>query len=445
MRNTHVLFLALCAGVCATSPAWSADDPAAADEDAIILFSNAPIPPGKIVSEDYANVVIQGKNGKLTKKTFEVKEVQHGDASSDFQEGLRKLEIQKYTVAAKYFVESQSQMAAKQKWAAEYCNYFAGYAIYINGDTTKFPRHKGASGTEYMAVSEFFMKVLEANPKSRFLPDVIGKIPIALAEEGKVDEADAKLKEAKTKIEEYYNAVKTIDSKGYAPIKERADGQIAIAEALITEKKSGSADSAAWQDVADKWGTAYNKCEHSPELRAQALDGQLRALNSPKLKGSGFDTAIGLAEEVIERYNSSGDRALLPLLPAAYTGLGNAKFNKALEAEGKKQLPQAQRLFAEARWAFVHVVAQFFDVEEYVAEAHFYAGYCYDKLQSVEPDAAEKAGRHWNLIVKNFPTSKFKDLAEKKLKELDASAPAPDKGTEKAPDKAPEKAPEKGK
>ena len=79
----------------------------------------------------------------------------------------------------------------------------------------------------------------------RFLPDILGKLPIALAEEGKLDEAEAKLKEAKSKIEEYYNAVKSIDPKGYAPIKERADGQIAIAEALITEKKSGNADATA--------------------------------------------------------------------------------------------------------------------------------------------------------------------------------------------------------
>jgi tetratricopeptide (TPR) repeat protein len=326
-------------------------------------------------------------------------------------------------------------MSAKQKWAAEYCNYYAGNAIYINGDTTKFGRHKGASGTDYLAVSEFFMKVLEANPKSRFLPDVLGKIPIALAEEGKLDDAEAKLKDAKTQIETYYNAVKAIDPKGYAPIKERADGQIAIAEAIIAEKKGSNADAGAWQEVADKWGSAYNKCERSPELRAQALDGQLRALNSPKLKGSGSESAITLAEEVIERYNASGDRNLLPLLPAAYTGLGNAKFNQARADKDKKQIPSAQKKFAEARWAFVHVVAQFFDVEEYVAEAHFYAGYCYDELKDVEPDAAEKAGRHWNLIKTNFPTSKFKDLAEKKLSELAATdaPPAP------APAPAPEK------
>ena len=82
-----------------------------------IPFVTAPIPPGKIVQEDYAWVAIQGKGPKLAKKTFEVKEVQHGDAVPDFQEGLRKLEIQKYTVAAKYFVESLAQMQGKQKWA----------------------------------------------------------------------------------------------------------------------------------------------------------------------------------------------------------------------------------------------------------------------------------------------------------------------------------------
>jgi hypothetical protein len=433
MKMKCFTFLAICACVCASARLWAAaDDPAAADEDAITLYVNAPIPPGKIVQDDYGYVAIQGKGPKLQKKTFEVKDVQHGDACPDFQEGLRKLEIQKYTVAAKYFVDALGQMG-KQKWAAEYCNYYAGFAIYTNGDTSKFLPHKGASGTEYVSVSDYFKKTLEANPKSRFLPDLLGKIPIALAEEGKLDEAEAKVKEAKGKLDAYYNEVKALDSKGYAPIKERAEGQIAIAEALIAEKKGGNADQTAWQEVADKWGSAYGKCERAPELRAQALDGQLRALNSPKLKGSGYDSAITLAEEVIERYNSSGERSLLPSLPAAYTGLGNAKFSKAMEAESKKQIPQAQRLFAEARWAFVHVVAQFFDVEEYVAEAHFYAGYCYDKLQSIEPDAAEKAGRHWSLIVKNFPTSKFKDLADKKLKEIAAASPAP------APEKAPEK------
>src|SRR5690349_2785979 len=174
MIHKHALVLALFLGICATAPLWAAEDPAAGDEDAITLTnSNAPIPPGKIMLEDYAWISIKGKGPELKKKTFEVKEVQHGDSCPDFQEGLRKLEIQKYTVAAKYFVESLGQMPGK-KWAAEYCNYYAGYAIYVNGDTSKFPRHKGASGTDYLAVSEFFAKVLEANPKSRFLPDILG-------------------------------------------------------------------------------------------------------------------------------------------------------------------------------------------------------------------------------------------------------------------------------
>ena len=140
----------------------------------------------------------------------------------------------------------------------------------------------------------------------------------------------------------------------------------------------------------------------------------------------------------VDKYQNSGDNKVLPLLPGSYMALGKAFMGKAAQNEERKMVPQANQNYAEARWQFIHVVAQFFDKDEYVANAHFLAGVCYDKLKDMEPDASDKAVRHWRLVVSNFPNSSFKALAEQQLTAAGASsapAPAPEAPKKEEPKK----------
>jgi hypothetical protein len=280
----------------------------------------------------------------------------------------------------------------------------------------------------------YFKKALAANPRSRFMPDMVSKIPICLTEEGKLDEAVAAIKDGEEKVKAFRNEGIAI-APGYAEIADRATGQLAVAAAKLAEKKAEAAGGGAdWQAVADLWHSASNKCDKYPELQADAVDGELQAL----IRQKNYDGAISQAQTYVDKYQSTGDSKVLPLLPAAYMALGKAYFGKATQAEERKMTPQANQNYAEARWQFIHVIAQFFDKDEFVANAHYLAGVCYDKLKDMEPDAADKAVRHWKLVVSNFPNSNFKAMAEQQLTGAGAALPAtstPDAPKKEAPKK----------
>src|SRR5205814_1360937 len=107
---------------------------------------------------------------------------------------------------------------------------------------------------------------------------------------------------------------------------------------------------------------------------------------------------------------------------------------QATEFEARGNKLQANNLYAEARWAFIHVIAQFFDNDEYVAGANFFAGKCYDKLQDVEKsDALSKAIQHWQLVVQNFPKSSYKDMAVAELTRVGAPVPKVEQSAAPAP------------
>ena len=157
-------------------------------------------------------------------------------------------------------------------------------------------------------------------------------------------------------------------------------------------------------------------------------------------------------------YKKEGEKHL-PLLPSACTVLGKANLAQAVEFEGRGAKIQALNAYADARWAFLHIIAQFFDNDDYVASAHYFSGLCYDKLRDVEADAGEKAVREWKLVTTDFKKSDFNEPALKELERVGvktakeaapAAAPkaaAPDKPAEgeKPPAKAPAKAPAKKK
>ena len=387
-----------------------------------ILYNDPKLRPDqtKITKDDY--LYVTGKHKiDLKKKSCDIKEVQYGEQDSEYAAGLSARDEGRYTVAAYHFVKSWEGLKGKTRtnWPAEYCNYQAGLALYTFG---KFGGYTGKTGTVYDPPAVYFKRALEANPRSRFMPDMVSKIPICLTEEGKLDEAVAAIKDGEDKIKQYRTEGVAV-APGYSEVADRATAQLSVAAAKLAEKKASAAGAGAdWQTVSDLWHSASGKCDRFPELQADAVDGELQALINMK----NYDGVISQAQTYVDKYQSTGDNKVLPLLPGSYMALGKAFMGKAAQNEERKMTPQANQNYAEARWQFIHVVAQFFDKDEYVANAHFLAGVCYDKLKDLEPDAPDKAVRHWRLVVQNFPNSSFKALAEQQLATAGASiAPAP--------------------
>ena len=394
----------------------------------------------KITKDDY--LYVQGKHRiDIKRKSCDIKEVQYGEQDSEFAAGLAARDENRYSVAAYHFVKSLDALAGKTrtKWPAEYCNYQAGLAMYNFG---KFAGYTGKTGTVYEAPAAYFKRALEANPRSRFMPDIVSKIPICLTEEGKLDEAAAAIKDGNDKIKAFRSEGVAV-APGYSDVADRAQAQLAVAEAKLAEKKADAAGATGdWDNVAVLWHSALSKSDKFPELGADASDGELQAM----IKQKNYDGVISGAQVTIDKYESTGDAKVLPLLPGAYMALGKAYMGKAAQAEERNMKPQANSNYADARWQFIHVISQFFDKDEYVANAHFLAGMCYDKLKDLEPDGAEKAQRHWKLVVQNFPNSSFKALAEM---QLGGAAPAPvpaptDVKKEPAKKDEPKKDPKKG-
>ena len=454
MRKSALILLALLLSIAALPVTRAAEDPQPEEglDSLIPVAPNGRVDQTKIIKEDYLYIIGKHKID-IKRKSCDVKEVTYGDQDSAFQSGIIARDDGKFTVAANYFVKSLDNLKGKTRvaWPAEYCNYQIANALYMNGS---FKGYTGKSGTVYSPPSEYYKLALAANPRSRFLPDIVSKLPYCLSEEDKLDEAEAAVKDGAAKIKTFREEGVAI-APAYADVAERASAQLALADAKIVEKRTEKAGAAAnLQDVVDRWHLARTKSDKFPDLQAEAVDGELQAM----VRMKNYDGVIAEAQTLIDKYKQTGDSKVLPLLPGAYTALGKSFLGKAADYEGRKNIPQAMNSYAEARWQFINVVAQFFDKDEYVANAHYLAGFCYNKLKDVEPDAAEKAQRHWKLVVANFPRSAFKDLAEKALadatpaekkdddkKEDKKDAPKDPKDAPKAPPKdAPADAPKKG-
>jgi len=404
------------------------------EKDIILRHDNKAVPPNMIKQDNYLQVVPE--RGPAI-DAYLVKDVLYANRDSNYDLAISKRDESRFTVAALHFNRALAAMP-NVKWAEEYCNYGMGSALFDAG----FLRgYTGKTGTEYFAPSAYFKNALKANPKSRFMLDIYVKMPQCLAEEafdkdgklanpGKLDEADAALKEAEKVLKGYKDETVKL-AAGFKPIADRAAAQLSITDARVAEKRA-AAGKETMNTVKDKWMSASGpRTDAFPELKGEAVDGLLQTLVAMKE----YTAAKAEAERLIGKFKRDGDQKMYPLLPGAYSVIGKASFAQAVEHETKNNKVQANAAYADARWAFLHVIAQFFDNDEYVASSHYYSGLCYDRLRDIESDAGDKAVRHWKLIKTNFPKSKFEPEATKELDRLGGGpAPAPKK-EEKPADK----------
>jgi TolA-binding protein len=405
------------------------------DEDIVLRTDGKMAPPSNIKSESYIEVTF--KKGAPV-PSYLVKEIIRANRDANYSTAIEKRDQMKFTLAAFHF-QAALAAAPDEPWVKEYCNYGLAEALYqaaLNANPEAWKGYKGKSGKEYKAPGHYYREVLKANPKSRFILDVLVKLPVCLAEEGSIAEADTAIADAKKGIEAYKAECGRI-AAGYAQLVDRAMSQLAVSDARVTEKKfSLGKDSAA--NAEKKWGDAKRLCKNFPDLHGEALDGLfLVLLNKAKAskdageKADAYNSAKSEAKAIIDAYSATGDLKLIPLLPGCYNVMGEVNMAQGDDYAKAKNDMKSNDAYAEARWAFTHVIAQFFDNEDYVAAAHYNVGYCCQKLKGVEKDAADKAAQHWKVVVNNFPKSRFKSLAEEELRNAGAAV-APEKKDEPA-------------
>jgi tetratricopeptide (TPR) repeat protein len=432
MKTKTLTFALLCALAALLAPVAHAADENE-DLDIIERNDNVKTPQTKIVQDNYIAVI--GKHRIEVKvPAYAVKDVYYAGRSPNYSAAIEKRGEGRFTTAALYFTRALADME-KEKWAVEYCNYGIGDALYQSGN---FGGYKGKSGTQYDSPVAYFEKVLQANPKSRFLPEILVRIPVCLSEDGKLDQAEQKLAEAEAQIKKYRDEVIKVDSK-FLEIADRATAQLAISDARIAEKKAEKGGK--YDDAKNKYLSARFKSTKFPELMGEAVDGLMRVLILMK----DYRGAESEANSIIRKYKQEGDPKMIPLLPAAYSTLGKANYAQAVDYGTKGQKIQEQRAYAESRWNFLNVIAQFGENDDYVAAAHFFSGVCSDKLRDLEPEAGIRAVRHFQTIVDDFPKSQFKDNAMEELKRLGVKVEDPDakKPETKKPAPATGKAPAK--
>jgi len=377
-----------------------------ADAGYIVRTDGSVVPVEKITRDDFLRVsgVLKG-GAKADIKSCDVADVLYPGRDANFLAAIEKRDAGRFTLAAMYFKRA-AETLPHEAWVDEQCNFGIGEALYQAG---LFAGYKGRDETLYAPASHYYQFALQANPNSRLMPLTVSRLAMCFAEERAWDKAAAALADGAVRLKEFRDKGVREDSK-FVALADHAQARLALAEAFVTEGMAG-AGKGKFESARDAFHAAALRSESIPELHADAVNGELRVL----LKLKDYSSAKILAERLIEKFRNAADENKRTILAGAYLALGKCQYATASDLALRGQNVQAAQGFADARWAFLHVVAEYFDEDENVAAAHYFSGLCYDRLNGVESDAGAKARREWRTVVEKFGKSEFKEMAEKEL------------------------------
>ncbi|HEY3323690.1 MAG TPA: hypothetical protein VGP72_24765 [Planctomycetota bacterium] len=186
----------------------------------------------KIVQDDYLYVVGALKNGaQLKVAACAVDEVLYAGREGNFIAARERRAEERHSLAALYWVKALEALE-KQLWGIEQCSFGAGEAL------CSAKMYKGFAGRrgQKIAPSVYLRETMEANPKSRFLPQVWPLLVESLTGEERLDEAAAALARAQAWLKQYREETLRI-GEGFTPIYERARARLALAGARLANRK----------------------------------------------------------------------------------------------------------------------------------------------------------------------------------------------------------------
>jgi tetratricopeptide (TPR) repeat protein len=396
MRSSLSLFLLGCVAV-AGAPAWAQDDDIFEDE--IIPRDIAPIVGVKIEEDTWKTVVGRKMQGKLSVPGHTVIEVVYFDAPRDYARGVRRVKRRYYTKAIdESFLPMMDKLSKFRKvggrpWPEQYCLYYLGVSHLKRAEPEKSDSAKAR---------EYFTKLVDTIPDSRFIFEALMGIGDAWHIEGRYEEAAKAYKEAQKKFETM-SKVGGLEADQRTFINKLAlSAELRQAEMLDAQKK--------WQLAKSAYDKLFMKARGFPEIRSKASVGAVRALVSDGV----YTVAIKKCSEMIEMGEREG---LTQYLAGAYLAMGDCYFERA----GDNATPED---LVTARWNYLRVATLYFRDPSMLPKARFRIGRCYERLAGVANNADGKRGielarRQYMIVRERYKDSIWADEAKKRLAALE--------------------------
>lgn len=230
---------------------------------------------------------------------------------------------------------------------------------------------------EYAAVVGAADRLIQSLPESMYVIGAWLSKADALVALEQPDKAVASLREL----------VSFAESKGLSD-RFRLEAELALAE--IDPALDAAKRRAALADIAKRAGDGF------PVVRSRAEVAQAELLVA--------DQEYSAAEDTLQRVVDSGaadDRTLA----AAWTSLGDCRFQAATKLFKEGATERAQQAIQSALLAYMRVVVSFGGQPRYVARSMFFAARSFDQLQDEESKA--RAQRLYRSVEQQFPGSSW--------------------------------------
>lgn len=288
-----------------------------------------------------------------------------------------------YSKAIIYFNKKLERLQG-EPWRGQYIFFYLGYAHLQRGDTAK----------DYEEARKNF-EMLKSGPykDSRFIFQAYKGIGDSYYSENRYDEAIDAYKKARKKF------VAMAQKAGSDPVQRYCQWwahKSEYARIRVVEETDPETAKSQYDRLA-------SKARNFPDIVSLCRAGVGRSL----IKTKQYPRAIKRFEAMIEEARNSGEDAALS---GAYVGLGDCYY--------------ANKDYIRARYNYLRVIVLYFQDEQYLMQAHYFAGRCYEKLAEDrrEPDAKKWACRHFRILVERYGKGGFTKLAEKRLAELGCAA-----------------------
>jgi len=372
-------------------------------EDVIVRIDAPEIPDIKIEEDSWKLVVGVRGEVKFKVPSSKVMEVQYGDASRDFNHGLRRVKQRYYTIAIeKSFEPTLKQLGKFRKignhpWPKQYCLYYLGLAHLRRG-----VKKKGDAAR----ARQYFQRLVKEVPDSRFIFKAYMGVADSYQLEGKYQDAAGAFRAAHERFKKMGGAP-GIPFEQVRAIRKRA--MLALLREAEMFDMAGKHDKAV-----SLFGQVANRARDYPEIQFLSVGGAVKALvsaGSPEL-------AIGRANELIAKGEREGRTQFLG---GAYMALADCYFEKFAKAEKEKRTTSLQDLVT-ARYNYLRVVALYFEDQQVLPKAGYRAGRCHERLSKLSKSegarAVEQAKRQYTLVGREFPESRWAGQAKSRLAAL---------------------------
>ena len=170
-------------------------------------------------------------------------------------------------------------------------------------------------------------------------------------------------------------------------LSQRWDLEQELASLVYDDKVKGKKLRDALDKISTKAGSQFPRVKNRAEV----------AIGESLVEAKSFDKAEPIFVDVVE--NQQADASTLA---AAYTGLGDCLFKRAVEEKDSKK---KDALMTEAAMAYMRVVVVYQDQNRYVPKALFWAGRVFD--ESSEADDKDRAQKLYLRVMRDYQGSEW--------------------------------------